>query len=244
MGATKATSLMPIAPVPRSMTRNNKDALAEIIRTLAGNVATMHGHLNGGATLDADTPNPAPLNPGSGLRGHDHSGGIFGRPLFRSVASWALDTHESYSSNITPQQTPTEFSFEAEADAELNTVTPITLMGWVPGCDPSDGAYQNMALRVLWFVSATSGARAADRLDVRIANDLIPGVVTRLGVTGLNSTGSKIGESASSADERLFVVPGALNPLRVSLQLITNATAGTRQITARLIALEVGVYST
>lgn len=244
MGATKQTSIYPVGLLQRARTRNNKDALAEIPATLAGNIATLRGVILGGDTLDADTVNPAPLNPGSSQRGHDHSGGLYGAPLFRTIASWNFDDHASITANITANQSPNEFAIEAAASETIYTPTAfLPLMLWVPGCDPGErGAYQGLGVRTVWYIEATSGGSSGDRLKLEVENRRTGTKVT-LETSGTTSTGTKITASADDG-ERLHIAPGELNHLIITTIFKASAVAGSRVLTARLIALELGVYAT
>ena len=91
MTTTKAANLWPPQHLDESLVKNNAPDNADVVRTLAGNAAAVIGYTKGGAKLDDYTPNPAPRCPGHWLHGHDHSGGVYGYPLRRTIAHFDLD---------------------------------------------------------------------------------------------------------------------------------------------------------
>lgn len=244
MTATKSISVFPPSPVQHAKTQNNDDALAEIVRSLSGNAATLHGHIVGGDSLDTATINAAPLNPGSSQRGHDHSGGLYGSPLFRTVASLQLADTSTYGTIATNDGLQTfDIGSLSSTDIYIATV-PVRAGVWVPGCDPGPlGAYSRLGLRVLWYVSSGGGLKTDDILRLRVQNSTT-GSQVLLDLDGFAAAPSGDYTYESASTERLLMRPGALNQIAMRAEFETSATAGTRTLVFTLSNVEFGVYTT
>jgi hypothetical protein len=252
--STKSVAALKPVPLPNTLTQNNAEARADIVRNLSASAAWVVGYTLGGDELDTDTPNTAPRSPMSGQRGHTHSGGADGKPMFRSIASASLDDFGTYSVNVETQidlNNLTEWSVRA---AGTPLVAPIYDPGdgsgvyvpmgpplpiWVPGCDPREGAYVSLGWRVHLDVRTNTNVAAGDVLTLRITNTTT-GASAEDTLTGLDSATFK--SSLASDSETLSVNPGAWNVLQVSGELVADATAGIRDLEIALLALELGVY--
>lgn len=252
-------SQWPPGALRKTIAQNEQPLLAEIATVLAGNAAAVVGHTVGGADLQEGDPNHAPRNP-SGDVGHDHSGGEFGRPLFRSVASFHLDDDQTLSVHVAGQtttfilDTPTA---GADADNSTEDRRPI-LYAWVPPCAGA-GAYVDLGLNVVGDYSASQGAtamQAGDVVKVRFtqlhrallavaptdAAGLIAAELT-LASPQTSSAGKRMTSTATTST-RLRVVPGSINPIAMSITASRDATAGNRYPWLMLREVELGVYDT
>ena len=246
---TIIASHWPPTAVRMQRTQSCQAGLADIPAQLGANAATMAGHATGGAVV-ADVSNPAPVNP-SGDRGHDHSGGYFGRPLFRSVASLCLDTHTAYSSNVLGQTDTTAYYLGVEAAGDGVTSWSdrhVIFDLWVPPCPPG-GAYEDLGL----FVTGTyalSGMLSGDTvtLEARNLHSAIRSpangapLAFELTVDTPAAGGLKTLEGGSG--ERVRVVPGALNAIKVGLKAARTTGGGSRSCGFTLRDVEMGVYET
>lgn len=154
-------------PLNRKATQSEAPGLADIPQALAGNSATLKGHIAGGAAV-VDVVNPAPLNP-SGDLGHDHSGGSYGRAHYKSIATISFDDSSTFNSSKFAWDTnPGAIGSANWADSgdyirplrlepesgQPGDTTYTTGKGefqiWVPPCDLKRGAYLNCSFSVVF----------------------------------------------------------------------------------------------
>lgn len=244
MGTTKRIVPWPPAHLEVSQCYNNADALADIISTLAGNAAALKGYIDGGDKIDDDTPNTAPLSPGQSLPGHDHSGGLYGRPLFISLANISLDDFQSYASTYISNAAVSNTCTLGATANQIKAVTLGTFPVWIPGCDPGQyGAYQNLAVAVRCQGTTATNIDSGDVLSVKITNQTADG--SRAVVTKTQPTATNFGlYSTSTQSTRLRTVPGRPNLLSVSVEFDTSVVAATRVLVVDVLEIELGVFST
>lgn len=238
---TRTIGLFPPAHLGLARVQNGAPGLADIPRTLAGNSATLKGLISGGATVGSANaaPNPTPRN-WSGDFGHDHSGGYFGRPLLRSIATVHLGQIAASSiagATLDEVQPPT-----AGADATTRSLVRGPSV-WVPPCDPHCGAYRELGVTIRVEIVSTS-LEAGDVLTVGVI-DYTTTARERLARADLvildrDSTGVRVAESGAGA--KLRAIPGALNSIGFLVSISRDGTAGDRTATVRLLDLELGVF--
>lgn len=239
----------PIYPSRLSSVQNEAPGLSEIARRISGNTATMVGHATGADRI-VDIGNPAPLNP-SGDRGHDHSGGDFGRALLRTITTWQFGRRDEFTSPGLADDTAfMHIAFPADAGGVTSIFDhPITLPFWVPPCQPG-AAYDNLGISAVVRVTSASGT-AGDTITLRITNRH-PGVqIATVVASSPTATLPSVGANAvanthleSGATSRMRVLPGAVNVLVTRWSLIRVAGGGLRAAQIRLVELELGVYVT
>ena len=237
------TSRWPPVPLPFARGQNEEPGLSELLAQTAANSATLWGHTNGGQ-LVGDVANPAPLNP-SGDHGHDHSGGDFGKALFRSLLTVTFDDGEVY--NPTEIQGGVNYGVIPVADAADSVINygqhHRWVAIWVPPCDPLTGAYVDLGVHVAARLQTTA-LLAGDTLqlqawrkrsDTSAANTLVS-----FTLPNPNSTGDKRAESGS----RLSVIPGALNLIYFRVRVERTTGGAVRGCTLAIKDIEIGVYET
>lgn len=243
---TLARGSFPPLPFRTLSCRSQQPAIAEIAARLGGNLTTHVGHVVGGDDV-AGTPNPAPVNP-SGDRGHDHSGGDYGRPLFRSVATIDFNGGAFDLVGWTPGPRAHQKTHSATAGGtttrELHT---STIAVWVPPCDPQPevGAYAWLGVGVSINLTATAlGASDTAAVLVRNLTRGLPVTEVSVGIGGaLTSSPAELWAWSDANAERLPASPGRMNVLQVSTSVTRAAGGSSRGCTLRLDALELGVYS-
>lgn len=173
---TIVTNKWPPMALGKQATQNEEIGFADLPQTIAGNAATMKGHVAGGSVV-VDAPNPAPLNP-SGDYGHDHSGGSMGRPFYKSIATISFDDlgvyNQSKWSGSSGDTAPDLLNIAADANSN-NFNQPLRLEPeagqpgettytegkgefqiWVPPCDLQRGAYLNCGFSLTFAYSPQS----------------------------------------------------------------------------------------
>lgn len=254
MSVKSVAALRPV-PLPNAMTQNNKEARADIIRNLSASAAWVVGYTVGGEDLDTDTVNTSPRSPMHGLRGHTHSGGLDGRPMFRTIASATFDDNGTWSANVETcpplnrsaafnaraQGSPLSFPLQDPGDGLgkfLSLGPPLPV--WVPGCDPRVGAYISLGWRAHIEFTLATNVSSGDRFTLRLTN------LTTGATAEDNRTSIAVGRTAALASdtERLAVLPGQYNLLQVSAELYADAVSavGVRAVAASIFGLELGVH--
>lgn len=227
------TQRYPPFPVAYRRGQNLKPGLAELVQQSAGMLATLDAHTQGASSIAAHA---APPNP-SGERGHDHSGGEYGVPLIRSVASVSCS---GALADVFGDSGRQALSVPGAAGGETNRSQPVSVFEWVPPCPPVDGAY----LVVDWF------AAVRYRITNLASSDIVRLLLWNLSVSSAspavqveldlpNDTGTRT--AWSDSDTRLPLAPGRLNVLGVQLEVDRNAGGDVRWLEAQLDGLEFGV---
>lgn len=245
---TKLTQRYPPTPRPYASGQNLEIGLAELIQQSAGLGATLEGHTNGSG-LVVGVANPAPRNP-SGDFGHDHSGGEFGRPLFRTVATVTFDDGATFNATPILGGTKARPFVPDGADGTTNRGAQVSRWIWVPPCDPVNGAYVSLGVAVALYASGSnhadvsSGPISGDVVTLRVwrRNEGSQGqVVAEFTIGTPTVTGQKFVES-SDASTRLTMKPGALNEVVFELEMARTTGGSTRGFDAWLLEAEFGVY--
>jgi len=247
MTTTKATSVWPVQGLTRQQVYNNAPLNSDVGRVLAGNVATLHGHVVGLSYLDEYTPNLAPAAPGHGLKGHDHSGGLFGQPLRRTIAHFDLGEGHEFepASDVDGNEddVPYRFSLAATASQIDDAIFAGPFLPvWVPHCDPGPtGAYRKLAVRALIRMTTSTETKTNDALRLRVFN-MTTGSKVELSDTSITNA-SVYAVFASSSSTLLLMEPGRINTLIIDrVRIETTATAGSRQVVGYVSSLTLGVF--
>jgi len=224
-------SRMPLATVPISRLQNGQTGYSDVLAVPAANAATLADHIDGLGTYGM------PVNP-SGEHGHDHSGGLFGRPMFVSVASMTLHGAQGTTGVVYPAkfyQLWIENAPGGTTTVDDGPTVPI----WVPGCDPIVGAYVRLAVRLRVNLVLT-GLQSTDTLEVvaKINDDSYT-----FTLTNPHTTGVQIFASASTA-QLVGTLPGATNNIMISAKAIRVAGGASRACTINVEEVEFGVYQT
>lgn len=240
----------PPYPTLHSRSQNLEPLENEVVRNPAANLTLLEGHINGAERV-GNIGNPAPLNP-SGELGHDHSGGDFGPPLFRSICTVHSDGGETYSSNVAGVTEPNVLVllqfFEALALGKVGArSSPVhEFHPWVPPCVPLTGAYQNLS--VCAVLTSDGALDAADSVWLRITNEhrLLRKAggdypYMKLAISSPGASGVRTDSSGST--ERLLTVPGGINPLKVELEVDIHNSGSPRTPYFQLLHLDLGVYA-
>jgi hypothetical protein len=235
----------PTAAIPTRLCRNNYPAISEFMRSTSGNVATLLGWVYGGGEIyGSDVTNPAPPSPGHGLRGHDHSGGVHGRPLYRSVATVTLMTGAEVAgaANVSSGEDESLIQFASVAASSTSTLPQgDRFVVDVPGCDEGPlGAYSVLGVTVLAYVQVATNVAALDAFKLVIRNETTDHSVT-IEDTSVTTTGLAVLRSAAS----LVMAVGQPNLVHIeSASLVTVAGGVSRTLDVALMALELGVFDT
>lgn len=252
--ASKAVSILTPAPLDLRATQNNRDAVADIPRRLAGNAAWLAGYINGGDLLDNDTPNPAPRCPLHGLKGHGHTGKRDGRPFFHQVALFSLGTTARSSSNLSANTSlgvAGPFGSLGDlgaSDEAVETVGPPLVLD-NPGCDPEGGAFVELFVAMkVWILDDTNVA-AGDQLTITLRNLHPRGRSASFVLSGSTIAGTTPPElvyvaSATKGTDTLRAVAGELNVLQLVAKFETSATAGAREHQIEIDSVLLGVFET
>lgn len=241
---TILTAPWPAVTLPLNMLQNEQIGYSDIPAVYAATLASLYGHIVGGETVGG-TANPAPLNP-SGDYGHDHSGGDFGAPLFRTVATCAAGRgNPSGGAGLITGYTASAMSLGADVDSTTTTSDVWAIPMWVPPCDPLNGAYLSLgvAIRVrLHQTSLLAGdtltlevwARNAD--DDQTADDAISFAVSSPQTTGLKQV------TTSGTSTRLRLKQGAVNVLAVRAKVVRTTGGSSRSAVLWSEQAEIGIY--
>jgi len=248
MTATKAVSVWPVQGLTRQQVVNNAPLNSDIARVLAGNAATMHGHVVGGAYLDPYTPNVVDGAPGHGQRGHDHSGGLFGQALRRTIAHFDLgEGHEfEASSDVDGNEddAPYRFSLAATASQIADDVYGGPFLPvWVPHCDPGPtGAYRKLSVRALARMTTSNNTQTSDALRVRVRN-LTTGSEVEVSDTSITNASVFAVFASTGTSNLLFMEPGKINVVVIDrVRLETTSAVASREIFGYVSSLTLGVY--
>jgi hypothetical protein len=234
----------PPLPFPMTKLSSQQPATADIALRLGSNTNMQAGHVDGGQQL-ASEQNPAPRNP-SGDYGHDHSGGQFGKPLFRSVAVLPLVPNYD-ASNFLPGPAAVRHE-HGNAGASIATrVGGTPLQVWCPPCDPQRdvGAYAVLSVSARIEVETTA-LISGDTLKLVVIQATPGGPITEVEVPVADGSLTSTGYLRMTSDIRDVAVPmavGRMNTLSISTKLTRTGSGSSRGATFRIDAVELGVYS-
>jgi len=246
MTARKIVSEFAPSPMPIADVQNGAAAAVEIIRSWAGNTMARHAWTTGAVDLPGDTPTPCPVAPGGTGRGHDHSGGRAGRPLYRSIYVQHISPHDLLDTNftgVTGEGLRLSIS-GIDADGVDFVAQSSPFLVDVPGCDPGPyGAYSNLGVTLIGHIdTAATDAHgnwdADDLVRVEVVN-LHPDLPDEARVywdldfsVGPHDQTSEIEMHSGNADNAvggydrtLPAIPGEANPIVFRLVVNKDATA-------------------
>jgi hypothetical protein len=228
----------PPTQLPIDRAKHGEPMLSDVVRVPGANVSAYHAHTMGLDTVGTSAAQ-TPIN-GFGSRGHDHSGGDFGRPLFRSIYAATLDPGGQVSANIVATNRVGRVVLNGDPGTTPKEQITHPLFVWVPPC-PAGGAYDNCGVHIVAEVVSTT-LTASDEMTVRLRN-LFPGYqrAVSFSVSSPNSTGEKLFESRSNS-ERLELIPGALQAIRLEAEVALDGGGSNRGVTIDFYEIEIGVY--
>lgn len=233
------TARWPPYPLPFQRGQNCQPGMSELLAQSSANLATLYGHINGGATVGG-TPNPAPINP-SGDYGHDHSGGDFGRPFFRSVLAVTMDGTSAVA-GVMARGAGNYLTLPEDEDSRVTSSGLHEIPCLVPPCDPVHGAYVRLGISLRVRLQSTA-LIAGDALTLRVWSQWSgeePQKVT-LEVPAPQTTGDK--QIEGGEEMRIRVLPGAVNVLHVQAKVARTTGGSARGAQIYVRELELGVYS-
>lgn len=255
MSGTKSIPALIPLPLANAVVRNSEPAESDIPRRLSAGAAWLHGYVNGPDQLDQWTPNPAPRSPMSGKRGHTHTGGLDGRPIFESLIT-EDSANENTAGGLTENGGVVVQSWTCEESTIPSTPADIAFPNglrlpfggprprWIPGCDPVQGAYVRLGWRIVLNVVVSTDLESNDTLQILIVNRTTGGFVS-YDLDGIDATGiQRIGASVDA--HRIPTLPGAWNLFDIDGKLTVVETAGNaaRTLSVQLLQFEAGVYET
>lgn len=242
----------PFSHILTDEAKSSRPATANIPRTLAGNAALAQGMTIGGDLVDG-APNLAPLM-GHG-RGHDHSGGAGGAPLFRDVSNTSLaDGETDFGAR--------EFSVGAQFAKLLTTTQEGNVIGarvpededfgigfidgalpdlWIPPC-ASDGAYHELHIRVCASLGQRTGTLLSGDVVTLYVRNLRPEVVSQANEVSMTFTGGTGNYGRVSANA-LRMRPGTYNRLGFSIQFTTASGGSARRASLGIWSISAGILS-
>ncbi len=233
------------AGLPNVTTENDAPALADVPAIFASDLAAIYGAVSGADSIASNTENPAPSI--NGRKGHDHSGGYGGRPIFRTVYTLVGDIGEDSTDKISKNGQGLLIDWPISGytigpDESIVWTLPTRFVVYVPPGDSSFtyGAYAYLGIGVIVANTRTGGAKAGDTQYIRIVNETT-GAEVDLSMTANVTTVQNL-ESTGSGD-RLAMRVGAANILSVAVYYVADSTAGSRSGTDPIVkGLELGVH--
>lgn len=232
----------PPHPLKDSATKAGKPILSDLPRRMAGNLAALEGHTMGGQSV-AGSENPAPVNP-SGVRGHNHSGGIFGAKIERGIHCFCNDDFNTFDGTAWANNEAQLLRGDTHTAVGASSTTtgetarqPFRI--WVPPCEDA-GAFSSMTVVATIHISATALV-AGDELRIWAENRTVArlrgGISSQTyGVApGHTTTGDKQAETSE-----VSFVPGAWNSVYIYSTVVRDGTAGNRGCTFTYLDFAVG----
>lgn len=230
-------NITPWPPTQHDVERqqSGQPMLCDTARTLSANNAIYEAWINGQGQI---VNQPSPVKNPSGSFGHDHSGGIYGRPLFRTVATIDLASTGFTGASLTTNPNLLEIQTDADTDANQSLEYSPRWPIWIPPCDPGEtGAYTNCGLAFSYEQTST------------VSGDVVTFTIRNVSAGG--SAAFTLTEGASTSDfvystsvaQTLPCIPGAVNILQCILDVDRQGTGSSRVCYVLLYQLELGVYS-
>lgn len=221
----------PTNPTSYKRCRNGEVAYSDVMAVPAANAATINAWVNGINGYGS------PLNP-SGEYGHDHSGGHFGRPIWRSVASLSLHGPQGDPDLYYPER----FSFYQvpnEAGGVVSTAEFSPTAIWVPPCDPVSGAYAKLGITARFNIVSTN-LSASD--SIQMGFTLGDGARVSTNLSNPNLSGIRSFQTPSLSDRIAPGRVGASNLVTIDM-VVTRAAGGvSRGCRVDVHEIEFGVY--
>lgn len=223
---------------------------AEALQAWAGDTMTMHAWTMGNVSLPGNTPHPCPVAPGGTGRGHDHSGGLAGRPLFRPV--WQdhdspFDLLDSGVDDVPARLL--KITGIVEDAVDYKTASDLMIAD-IPGCEPGEyGAYNALDVQAMAWVDTNSSAyttwHASDVVRLALDNLTTGGqVYWDLDLTASGNHGAELylmSDDADSTQTRLAMKAGAPNVLRLRLKINLHSSSTATAAVVWVPDIELGV---
>ena len=224
-------SRIPPSPLRPARAKNGQPGYSDLLLTPAANAATMADYVDGLGDYGMP-PNP------SGDYGHDHSGGYFGKPIFRSLFTSTLHGAQGETGVVYPKK-HYQLYIENKAGGVTNTEIGPSIPLWIPNCPMIDGAYVSLGVRMrISIVSTTLTASDTLQIIVNLSQNSYTFAVSSPNTTGERYIGS------ASASETVNTVPGATNEAFLTGKAIRASGGSLRGCVINVHELELGVYST
>lgn len=240
---TKAIGDFPTLPPQNLDCRNNADAIAEVPRILSSNALVNSVHTTGNSDLGDGQRAPITMISPSNGYGHDHSGGVWGRPFRRSVCTMSFDNSDLYSPNFLGGGYRSAINF--------NSVSPDTTVDggcgefklYVPPCDPLNGAYNLLGVQAGISGRFQTNVFSADTVTLEIKNTTTGDSVTLDALDGYSSSSTTYFTHSNSDSQRLNMAQGALNSIQLKAYFHADAGGGlTRTIQVRISEISFFVF--
>ena len=251
---TKIVSEFPPYQLATDDARSDEDLLSEKLAVTAGNTATLWGYVTNVEDFADDQGNPCPPAPGTGAPGHDHSGGYYGRPLFRSVFTLNLNVYDeagftSVGADLAYQRSSwgirrtnigVGLTAKAGHGSREMSIVPVP----VPGCCPLRGAYNALAIMADWEWDDAHSLNSADTATLRILN-LTTGHAIEFDVDPDSFSMQRFQSDPSDDPSTLLLMaPGRLNMITAEMVVTLDSGGTSRDAIGYLTALEGGVVET
>lgn len=232
---TKAIGDFPTLPPQNIDCRNNADAIADVPRILSSNALINSVHTTGNPDLGDGQTAPVTMISPSGNYGHDHSGGVWGRPFRRSVCTMSFDNSETYGGDF--------IGGGFISNAYFAAVSPNTTVDaycgefniFVPPCDPLAGAYNLLGVHAAISGKEQGSVFSADTITLRIHNRTTGDRITLDALSGFGTDPTTKMTYSDDDAQRLSMEQGMMN--KIALEAFFHADAGgglTRTIQIRV----------
>lgn len=223
--------------LPGSLVRTGAKAEAEIIQTQAGRARWFVEYLSGVQTDDTTTANPPIMNTPHGQGpGHDHSGGVMGVPIVRTLW-WTTFGYDSTYLGSTINN----------GGAVQNTLTSATVAQqqrmyiyngsfknvWVPGCPPDSIAHREATVCVGMYYNYTDAGAA-------MADTSLTAYFRMTGMDGRSISYNKNMTTTATQydfefDDKVSLVPGVCNRIAFECWIPASAQGAGDSKTASLL---------
>lgn len=238
---SKAIGDFPTIPPQNLDCRNNADAIADVPRILSANCVMNAVHATGSSAISATQTAPHSMISPSGNYGHDHSGGVWGRPFVRSIATMNLGASEFYSSNFIGGHEVFRAHFTDVPSDTSDTSSAGEGYIYVPPCDELKGAYNVLDLFLVVSLRDHNDVFAADSIELMVTNKTTGDSVS-FSESGVSTNPTNVIFISDADSERLNFQQGQFN--RISFQFTWNSDISgglDRSISARVLEFSCGV---
>lgn len=198
----------------QSELQNGANVDAKILPILAGNTRLLHEYVTG--TVKSGVVGCAPVVPHRNTSwvpnvGHDHSGGIMGRP-FRFTL-WSCIFGQPYNVLSTTGDTA-PYATVTATNSTLPLIDDTIRACWIPGCPP-DGVYGNAQIRVVTYADVAA--------KIRVRFEQGPYVADKTSSIGT-------GRQVTVLDERAWLRPGEVQNARLLIEGVRDAADSVVQL--------------